>query len=232
MDSLCFNRCHQLIIYEQGIVRISLVADSRICRPFSNRNISALCRTSALRIAQMLCISFPADLSQLFVNQISCLSFRFNSLTCSLTSLFFTIFFSNNRCRSCYFRCRSNQLFFLFLFGLFINNNRFGLFRWHYKCFALIVPVTISLHKPFSQAICHLNQCLAIIHRSIVLMDSFVPDLSECMKDIYQITGNHTFTEQSINTINGGIVIRQTNSVVSKDQVYYGFTNHSKLHQA
>ena len=52
------------------------------------------------------------------------------------------------------------------------------------KCTVLIIPVSIGLHEPFTQTICHLKQTFAVGYRGIVLMHSLVPCFSKDVQNV------------------------------------------------
>ena len=160
MYSFRLNNTNKFCLYKQCIICIAFFANSRICWPFSDRHVMTFRWSCAFCITDFLCIGFPAHLTQLFINHIASFNLRLLTLTCHFISLFQTNFliyllslFSTGNSCFCKF-------FFFFFFLDFAQNDNllcflFFLYR-HNKILMLVIPVTISLHKPFRQAVCHL----------------------------------------------------------------------------
>ena len=72
---LGFNNANQLQTDKKSIVSVTVLADRRICSPFSNCKVFALLGACAFGITQICGIDFPAIFSELLVNQYPCFSF-------------------------------------------------------------------------------------------------------------------------------------------------------------
>ena len=195
MFSLCFDDANQLQTDKKGVVRVAFVSNGGICGPLGNGNISSLGRTGTVGIAEFFGISFPANLAKLLVDHIAGFCLGFLPLACRFRSLLTASFLGNGICGGSLSLRFFRQSIFLCLFCGGIRNNRRSSLNRHNKGFVLIIPVTIGLHEPFTEAVCHLQEGLAFGDGSIVFVYSLVPNLAKGVENIHQILGQQAFAE-------------------------------------
>ena len=153
---LCFHDAHELQSHKQSIICITVLADSRISGPLSNGKISPFLRTGSPGVTQIIGVGFPAEFTELLVNQIAGFSLgKIHALGCGFT-LFRTFLGCLGRCCGGYridlLGERSN-FFFLFLDDSLIV--RLGHIFGHDKFRGNISPVTVYLHEPDRKIIGH-----------------------------------------------------------------------------
>ena len=154
---LGFNGGYQLQANEQGIVRITFLTNGGVSGPLSNGHVMTFCGAATLGVANLFSIGFPTNLTQLLVDHVTGFCFGFLPLACSLAGLLFTLRGYNRRCCGSHSFGLFCQLLFSFLFFLLISNRHSLFFHRHDKGLVLVIPVTIGLHEPFTEAVCHLQ---------------------------------------------------------------------------
>ena len=232
MLCLCLDDSHHMQPNKKSIIGSSIVSNRGICRPFSNRYIPPLSWASAFGKAQVFGICFPAHLPELLVDQEPRLSFRALTLAGRLADTLAAAVFGNRFCLGRFCLCLLCQAGFFLLLSCLVCCPRLLCGNGRHKLMMLIIPVTISLHKPFTEAVCHWQKCHTVCLRRIIFMDCLIAHLSERVQNLCQILCQQAFTIKRIDPLDCGIFLREWDSIVGKHQVDDGFPNHPQLHQA
>ena len=225
------NDTDKLQANKKGIISAAMISYGGISRPFGNRKIMALCGTSSLGETQILCVSFPAHLPKLLVDDVACFCLGFLTLTGRQTGPLAAAIFGNSFSLCSFFLGLLGQagfgLFFRCLVhGLCLLRSR------HHEFMVLIIPVAIGLHEPFTQTMRHRQEGLSICHRSIILVNRLIAHLAQGMQNIYQVLRQQTLSVEGIDPLYRCIISRKRNSIIGEHQVDDGLANHPQLHQA
>ena len=154
---LCFrfNNSHHLQADKKSIVSPPTVSNSRICRPPGNRYIPPFGRAGSFGKTKIFSIRFPAHLSELLIDQEARLGFRALTLAGCLANALAAAVFGDRLCLGCFRFGLLRQAGFLLLFCGLVCCPHLLRGNGHHEFMMLIIPVTIGLHEPFTEAMSH-----------------------------------------------------------------------------
>ena len=204
---LGFHNAHEPQAHKQSVIRITVLACSRVSRPLGNGEISAFLRPDPLGITQIVGVGFPTIFAKLLVNQIAGLGLgKLHALGCGFAFLC-TLLGGLRRCRSGYcldlFGERGDLFLLLFDNRLIVRLHY--IFR-HDKIRGNISPVAIYLHEPNREVVGHGEKSFGVLYGVGARMDSVISGFAKRIQDVVDFLGKQTFPFQQTNSVCVGII--------------------------